>query len=134
MRIKRQIQKPIHKTFNDGFLQYGYDQIKRDENRKRIGETFVGEGKLAFSEMSARDEDYQMAGYNNASLDLKIETLCPPNLKNVSASKLKCVIDNIKYDVIKVDRDKDKRYLYFYLQKVGVLDERKIKKNDGKTT
>lgn len=123
MRITRKTQGPIHKAFNDGFLRYGHDKVKRDESLKRTGFEFTEEGKLAFSEMSARDQDYQMAGINNASLDLKVETMRPPSFKNISLSKMKCVIEGIKYDVIKVDSDKDKRYLFFYLQKVGVLDE-----------
>lgn len=117
------MQKPLHEVFNDGFLEFGHDTVLRNEYRKRIGEQFVPKGKLAYKELSARDQDYQMAGLNNASLDLKLKTMFPPPFRNISKSKLKCVIDNVKYDVIKADGDSDKRYLYFYLQKVGVLDE-----------
>ncbi|WP_346207617.1 phage head closure protein [Caldifermentibacillus hisashii] len=110
--------KPLHETFNDGFLLYGYDTTKR-ENGKRVGEEFTQEGKLAFKLMSARDQDYQLVGALNATLDLKVKTLFPPRFRSIKKTKMKCVIDDVKYDVINVDWDSDKRYLYFYLQEVG---------------
>lgn len=116
-------QQKINETFNDGYLYFGYDTILRNDNKKRIGETFEEKGKLAFTELSARDQDYNFAYMNNASLDLKVKTLYPPFFREVKKSKLKCLIDGIKYDVLKVDADKDKRYLYFYLQNVGAANE-----------
>lgn len=130
--MKRRIQKPVHEVFNDGYLQYGHDAIQRNSRGKRIGEQFTSEGKLAFKELSARDEDYVFAGAMGASLDIKVKTYLPPSFKNVSKSDLKCVIESNKYDVIKADSDQ--RYLYFYLQKVGVLDERKEQAADGTAT
>jgi SPP1 family predicted phage head-tail adaptor len=115
--------KPYRETFNDGFLSYGHKQTQRSTTGKRIGEVFTEEGKLAFKEMSCRDSDYQMAGIMGVSLDLKVKTLYPPSFRNINKSKLKVVIDNVEYDVIKVDPDAEKRYLYFYLQKVGVIGE-----------
>lgn len=123
-RVQRRIQKPVHEVFNDGFLQYGYDTTQRNGRGKRIGEVFSSKGKLAFQELSARDEDLILASSMGASLDLKIKTRYPPSFRNISISNLKCIIEKEKYDAIKVDRDKNKRYLYFYLQKVGVRDER----------
>jgi hypothetical protein len=116
----RQIAKPLHEVFNDGFLFYGYDTTQR-VNGKKVGEEFTQEGKLAFQLMSARDQDLQLAGSMNAKLDLKVKTLFPPSFRKVTKSNLKCVIDSVKYDVIHVDWDTDKRYLFFYLQEVGVV-------------
>ena len=121
MRVQRKIQKPVHDIPTDGFLTYGKDVPVRNPNGKQIGKTFVNAGKLAFSELSARDQDYQYAGAMGASLDLKVKTYCPPSLQKESLSPLKCVIDGIKYDVIKADRGNG--YIYFYLQKVGGLNE-----------
>jgi SPP1 family predicted phage head-tail adaptor len=120
--MRRKIQKPLHEVFNDGFLNYGKDTTNR-VNGKRVGETFNVKGKLAYHLMSARDEDHQMAGSMSARLDLKVKTRYPPNFRSVTKSDLKCAIDQVKYDVIQVDYDSKKRYLYFYLQEVGVLDE-----------
>ncbi|KZR58360.1 hypothetical protein [Pseudobacillus badius] len=112
-------QKAYRETFNDGFLQYGYKQTKRSETGKRLGEIFTAEGRLAFKEVTCRDQDYQMAGIMSASLDLKVKTLYPPSFRRINKSKLKVVIDEKEFDVIKADPDNSKRYLHFYLQKVG---------------
>lgn len=119
MLLQRRIQKPVHETFNDGFLSYGHKQTQRSSTGKRIGDIFTSAGKLAFKEMSCRDSDYQLAGTMGASLDLKIKTKFPPSFRNIRKSELICVINNVEYDVLKVDSDRDKRYLYFYLQEVG---------------
>jgi len=108
-------------TFNDGFLSYGHKQTQRSETRKRIGEVFIEEGKLAYREMSCRDQDYQMAGIMGASLDRKVKTLYPPSFRNINKNKLKVVIGHVEYDVITVDSDR--HYLYFYLQEVGAVHE-----------
>ncbi|MEH7490834.1 phage head-tail adapter protein [Neobacillus niacini] len=115
--------KLYRETLNDGFLQYGHKQTQRSYTGKRIGEIFNPEGKLAFKEMSCRDSDYQMVGILGASLDLKVKTLYPPSLRNVNKDKFKVVINAVEYDVIKVDSDSEKIYLYFYLQEVGVANE-----------
>ncbi|SEB15763.1 hypothetical protein SAMN05421743_12140 [Thalassobacillus cyri] len=121
--MKRRIQKPLHEVFNDGFLNYGKLTTQRNQARKRIGEVFAAEGKLAFKLMNAREEDYQMAGSMNASLDMKVKTPFPPGFQNVKKSSLKCKVNSILYDVITVDWDSSKRYLYFFLQEVGDLNE-----------
>jgi hypothetical protein len=121
--MKRQVLKPLHDVFNDGFLQYGYRTINRDSKGKRIGESFNPSGKLAFQLMDAREEDYEMAGAKNASLDVKVKTPFPPDFRRIKKTNLKCVIDSKEYDVIKVDWDRSKRYLFFYLQEVGELNE-----------
>jgi hypothetical protein len=121
--MKRKIQKPVHEVFNDGFLQYGKTTSQRNSARKKTGETFNAEGKLAFSLLSAREEDYQMAGSMNARLDMKVKTRFPPSFKQIKKSSLKCKIETILYDVIDVDWDSGRRYLYFYLQEVGDIGE-----------
>jgi SPP1 family predicted phage head-tail adaptor len=113
--------KPYRETFNDGYLIYGHKQTQRTATGKRVGEVFVEEGKLAFKEMSLRDQDYQMAGIMGASLDRKVKTLYPPSFRTINKNKLKVVINNIEYDVITVDSDG--MYLYFYLQEVGAFNE-----------
>jgi len=117
----RQQQPPLHEVFNDGLLIYGHKQTQRSSTGKRIGEAFISEGTLAFKEISRRDNDFQFAGMMGASLDLKVKTQYPPSFRNVNKAKLNVIINNIEYDVIKVDSDNLKRHLYFYLQEVGGL-------------
>ncbi|PFW52674.1 phage head-tail adapter protein [Bacillus cereus] len=119
------MQKAYRETLNDGFLQYGYKKTKRSERGKRIGEEFHQEGKLAFKEISFRDSDYQMVGVLTTGLDLKVKTLYPPSFKKINKNKLKVKIDEVEYDVIKVDPGSTKQYLYFYLQQVVKNSERK---------
>lgn len=113
------MKKPQHETFNDGFLQYGHKTTQRSDSGKRLGETFISEGKLAFKEMSARERDYQLAGALEAKLDMKVKTLYPPTFRNVNRNRLKIVLRNIEYDVIRTDPDNKNGFLYFYLQEVG---------------
>ncbi|MEI3605926.1 head-tail adaptor protein [Pseudogracilibacillus sp. SE30717A] len=110
--------KNYRKTYNDGYLTYGTKTTKR-KNGKRIGSTFEPEGKLAFNELSIREQDYQMADMSTSKLDLKVETMYPPSFKMKRKTKYTVVIESIEYDVIKLDTDYSKNNLYFYLQEVG---------------
>ncbi|WP_088036850.1 phage head-tail adapter protein [Evansella clarkii] len=121
--MKRRIQKPIHEVFNDGFLEYGLNEVQRNERGKRIGEKFSYIGTLAFKLMDAREEDYQLAHAMGATLDLKLKTHFPPSFRTKAKSRLACKIEGSNFDVIKVDWDSGRRYLYFYLQEVRAADE-----------
>lgn len=112
--------KPQHRdNFNDGYLQYGYRTTQYSETGKRLGEVFEMLGTLAFEEMSCRDQDYLLANALGSRLDLKVRTMLPPTFKSVDKSKLKVSIGTEKFDIVKIDTDRNKNYLYFYLQKVG---------------
>ncbi|WP_078430480.1 head-tail adaptor protein [Alkalihalobacterium alkalinitrilicum] len=113
--------KAYRETFNDGFLDYGHKQTQRSSTGKRIGDTFSSEGKLAYRLLSCRDSDYEMAGAMGGSLDMKVKTRFPPSFRKTDRNKLKCVLNNVEFDVLKVDSDKS--YLYFYLQEVGAVNE-----------
>lgn len=117
--------KQLRDVFNNGFLQYGTKTTQRSGKGKRIGGEFESMGRLAYQEMSCRDSDHEMAKVMSRVLDLKVRTRFPPNLKNFNKTKLKVVIDETEYDVIKVDNDRTKMYLYFYLQEVGVHEQDK---------
>lgn len=116
------MNKRIRETFNDGFLQYGHRRTVRT-NGKKTGTEFISEGRLAFKELSAREQDYQMVDLSTSSLDLKLKTLYPPFFKSIRKNKLKVLIDKIEYDVLKVDPDYGKNFLFFYLQEVGEISE-----------
>lgn len=115
MRIKR----PKHDPLNDGYLTYGYRVIKRNEQRKRIGTKFEPVGELAFSIVSARESDIEIAQSYGKSLDLKVKTWFPPNFNKIKKTDMVCVVNDIEHDVIRSDWDKERRYIYWYLQEVG---------------
>ncbi|RHW38704.1 phage head-tail adapter protein [Lysinibacillus yapensis] len=112
-----------HSALNDGFIHYGTKETKRSEKGKRIGDAFLPQGILAYQEMSAREEDYQLAQVMSKSLDLKIKTPYPPSLQNIKKSKLTIILNSTEYEVIKCDPDRARNYLYFYLQEVGVFEQ-----------
>lgn len=116
------MNKTYKETFNDGFFEYGFYKTQRSESRKITGKLFSPEGKLAYSKMSARDQDYQLAAALGGKLDLKLKTLFPPFFRKIRKSKLKVKLDDMFFDVIRVDEDNQSRYLYFYLQEVGEND------------
>lgn len=109
--------KQYRKTYNDGYLQYGGKQTVRAGRGKNIGQEYVVEGSLAYSELSCRDQDYQMAEILSRSLDLKIKTPLPPDYRQFSRKRVQ--IGNTFYDVIKSDPDRTNGELYLYLQEVG---------------
>ena len=105
---------PTHReTFN------GHKITQRTATKKRIGEVFTQEGILYFREMSYRESDYQLANTLGSRLDLKVKTPYPPSFRKIDKNKLIVRIDNVEYDTIRVDHDKSKHYLFFYLQRVG---------------
>lgn len=116
------MNRVVRETLNDGYLQYGHRKTVRTDG-KRTGTTFEAEGKLAFKEISIREEDYQVANLNTTTLSLKLKTLYPPFFRNIRKNKLKVLIDRVEYDVLKVDPDYGKNFLYFYLQEVGEYNE-----------
>lgn len=113
------MKRMAHEVLNDGFIQYGVNKTERSEKGTRTGSAFKSLGTLAYKEMSCRDEDYKLAEVMSSTLDIKIRTLYPPNLRNANKNKLKIMLNGTTYDVIKVDTDREKMYLYFYLQEVG---------------
>lgn len=109
--------KSIRKTYNDGYLQFGQTETGRSETGKRIGNVFVEEGRLAYSEQSCREQDYQMADILSRSLDVKVKTPLPPDYRLFSRKRVK--VSGVTFDVIKVDADRANDELYLYLQEVG---------------
>lgn len=109
--------KAIRKTYNDGYLHYGTTTTGRSSTGKRVGDTFISEGRLAYSEESCRDQDYQMADIMSRSLDMKVKTPLPPKYKEFSRKRVE--VSGITFDVIKVDADRQNDELYIYLQEVG---------------
>lgn len=113
------MNQTLRKVFNDGILIYGHNQTERSETGKKIGDVFTEEGRLHFREVSSREQDYRLVDALSSTLDLKVETRYPPHFKNVQKSDLIIKINKVIYEVIRVDPDETKSFLFFYLQKVG---------------
>lgn len=115
--------KRLRETFNDGVLSFGHRVTQRSETGKKIGETFMEEGRLFYREMSHREADYRLVDALGSSLDIKVKTMYPPSFRTVDCNRLVIHIGEDEYETIRVDTDETKSYLYFYLQKVGNSNE-----------
>lgn len=111
-----------HDPFNDGFLTYGKNVTQYD-GKKSVGRKFEATGTMAYTEMSARDQDYSMVDALGSTLDLKLKTMYPIHLEPHLITKMPVRVKGVEYETIKVDRDRNKQNLFWYLQKVGVVLE-----------
>ncbi|PFQ42777.1 phage head-tail adapter protein [Bacillus cereus] len=109
------------KTFNDGFISVMEYRTIRNATQKIIGRDNVEIIKLRFSELSCREIDIQLVESVGKKLDMKIETLYAPMLKNKDVDSLTIELRGHYYSIIKADRFKNSMYLY--LQKVGGQDD-----------
>ncbi|MGN4423421.1 phage head-tail adapter protein [Bacillus cereus group sp. MYBK30-1] len=109
------------KTYNDGFVSVMEKKTIRNATKKVIGYENVEIIELKFAELSCREVDIQLVNSMGKQLDMKIETLFAPILKNKDVDNLTVKLRNVPYSVIKADRSKNNMYLY--LQKVGGLDD-----------
>lgn len=111
-----------HDPYNDGFLTYGKN-VTQYEGKKSVGKTFEPLGTMAFTEMSARDQDYSLVDALSGTLDLKLKTMYPMHMESNLINKMPVRVKGIEYETIKVDRDRNKEQLFWYLQKVGAAIE-----------
>lgn len=73
-----------------------------------------------FSIESIRDQDTMYASSLGNTLSLKIKII----YDKIINIKSKVTIDNILYDIIRVDPDINNNYLYIYLESIGELCEK----------
>lgn len=111
-----------HDPFNDGFMVFGNNQTKYS-GKKSVGKEFIKSGTMAFTEMSVRDQDYTLIDALGSTLDMKIKTMYPIHLEKDLANKFTVRIKGTEYETIKVDRDRNKDYLFWYLKRVGEVNE-----------
>ncbi len=110
-------------TFNDGMVNIyksktipsSFNAAKNVRHKKEL-ELIV---KLAFEEMSKRDQDLEFASSLDRNLSLKIKTRYYKNID----STYKAVVGNVLYSILKIDFDKSKKLSYIYLEEERLLDE-----------
>ena len=116
------MRKRKPKTYNDGIVNIYREKDRRtDFNAKRNVSSlddmdFVV--KLAFEELSKREQDLEFANQNDFSLSMKIKTRFVPNVDN----KCKAVIGGYLYDVQSADVTKEE--IFMYLEEVKKFDSR----------
>ncbi|MBP1045272.1 hypothetical protein I6N96_03210 [Enterococcus sp. BWM-S5] len=105
--------------FNDGLLNYGHTKTKLGNGNKRIGKEFREKGTLFFEELHTREQDYQKFSTMGKALSMKVRTQYPPFFKKISKADMIVFIDEDCYEVMDVNSDKEKIFLYWYLSKAG---------------
>lgn len=105
---------------NDGVAYVYREKKKQTDFNAKINARGIDDldfvCKLAFEEMSKRQQDVEFANQNGFSLSVKIRTRFVPTVN----SKCKVIIGNILYDIY--DIDKTRTELYLYLQEVRQID------------
>ena len=108
-------------NYNDGYIRAYKEKNKESDfgARKNI-KTFDDLEfivKLAYKECSKIQQDFDFAESRNRTLNIKIKTRFYKNISNYD----KIVINNILYDIVYIDIDKENRELYFYLEEVRTI-------------
>lgn len=106
-------RKRITEPLIDGCLMYGRVDVKRDQNNKLIGRDPVFYGRLFFDQCSIREQDYTYFDSTHLIHAKKVKTYY---LKNALGST-KVLMDDLIYDVTRIDPDKERKYMYWYLQR-----------------
>lgn len=120
---KRRIDEPL----NDGVAEYGSIKTVRNKEGKKIGEEFTSLGFLFFNYASIRQGDIEFYGAKDVTVDLKIKTYFARDVQK--SNKIK--FENEVYEVIAIDPDMKRTYMYWYLTKVGVFDGIQFIKDDS---
>lgn len=108
------------KTYNDGiawFYRKKPDNLTRTRNITSVEELDF-QVKLAYSEMSKRQQDMEFAEQQSFSLSLKIKTMNPGKAKGID-NQCFAIIGNTLYGIKYIDSTRTE--LFFYLEKARVL-------------
>ncbi|MCR1955220.1 phage head closure protein [Clostridioides mangenotii] len=98
---------------NSGILLYGTIETLRDSLGKNPKASFTDEGKLKFKYKSIREMDYsQYIGVFNR-LDIKVKTYYVKNIDSTHVVQ----IEGDCFDIVKIDPDNERMYMYLYLVK-----------------
>ncbi len=114
--------KKRFQTYNDGFLYVCTSRMtESDFNavRNATQETELTKLlKLAYTELSKRDEDMDFAESQGRTLSLKVKTRFHPLVNKM----LMVLIEDTLYSIVKLDPDREKREMYFYLEEVRKIE------------
>lgn len=111
------MQSNVRETFNDGVLIILEPSTIRNEQRKKVGVAYSEIGRAFFNTMMLREQDMSNFDNNSSKSVRKVKTLLHPLTAKITKNELKIKIDNVIYDVNKVDFDRS--YSYFFLSFSG---------------
>lgn len=114
------MRKKQAKRYNDGVVHIYREKGRRSNFNAKQNVSVLGDMdfivKLAYEELSKREQDLEFAEQNDFSLSLKIKTRFVDGVDN----KCKAVINGWLYDVKYTD--KTKTDIYLYLEEVRKID------------
>ena len=115
------IKRPTVDTYNDGVLYVCDPDSARSEFGAKITakseDELTKRYKLNFSEMSARDSDLQFAEASGRTLTRKVRT----RLRQDIGSTDQILIGGTLYSIIKLDIDRHRAVMFFYLEEAREL-------------
>ncbi len=118
-KYKLRFNKNNGEELNSGLLFYGTKETKRDSLGKNPKSVLIDEGRLRFKYKSIREMDFkQYYGITN-KLDIKVKTYYVKNIEESHIVK----IDKEFFDIVKIDYDNERKYMYLYLAKRRSLDD-----------
>jgi hypothetical protein len=108
-------------NYTDGVLRYGTIKTKRNEFKEKIGFELNESGFLFFDYKQIRQQDENIFGSGkDQSSNLKVETYYVPGIdKQIH----KAVINGNYYEIEYIDLSTDRKNMFWYLTKEGVLNE-----------
>lgn len=104
--------------FNHGLLEYGKVETVRNATKKIIGETFNADGELYYNFYNIRQSDNEVYGTTDQAVDLKVKTFYIPSVNKSQ----KVLLNGDVYNITSIDPTADRRYMFWYLSKVGALN------------
>lgn len=111
--------KPKFACYNDGMVSIYREKERRSNFSAKLNVKALDDmeflAKLAFAEMSKRQQDIEFAESMQFSLSMKVKTRHAPGIDN----KCKAVIGGYLYDISYVDATRTE--LFLYLEGVGEL-------------
>lgn len=108
------------KNFNDGLLEYGTSKVDRDITGSKTGKkVFSNLGDAFFEFESIRQDDFIQYDAERNKTHLKVSTYFLPGVEKATTVK----IEDTVYELNKIDPTKDRREMYWYLTKLGDLED-----------
>lgn len=109
---QRRRNNNLLEKLRDGQLEIGNESTER-VNGKLVGKTFQPSVSLAFNFADIREQDHEIFSDFSKVEALKVKTYCIPDYKRKNKVKL----EDKLYDIVKVDADNDRMYMFWYLER-----------------
>lgn len=107
----------LDELLNDGLLFYGETKTKRDALKKVIATEFISSGRLFFNYAGINQRFDEWTVGNLSEVTLKVKTYFDRGIHKSH----KVSIDGVLYEILAMDPTNDRKYIFLFLKKVGVL-------------